>query len=197
MDSNLPKIILSNNLNNFIYLFDNNQLCFTEYIYKNNEIKNNHKENIKEIIIRKMGVIIPKIDSFSEVYSNDYEPSTLFSKESDLFSYYYCSKKSSNAFIIFDCINEYFIQYFTLKFLPRKENCRPKNFKVSILDDEKKAINSFTFINDKIESLAVSHYLNGKGRFLKFDLIDNHGGDYIIIKNLQLTVQLLDSIELK
>ena len=195
LDTNLPKIIMNNNLNNFIYLFDNNQLCLTEYIYKNNEIKNNYKENIKEIIIRKNGVITPKIDSFSEVYSKDYEPSKLFSEERNLLGYYYCSKNSSNAFIIFDCLNEYFFKYFTITFLPRKENCRPKNFKVSILDDEKNTINSFTFINDTIESLVITYYLKNKGRFLKFDLIDNHGGDYIIIKNLKLNVVLLDSIE--
>ena len=195
LDINLPKIILSNNLENFIYLFENNQLCFTDYIYKKNKIKNEDKENIKSINIIKNGVITPKIDSFSDVYSDDYEPSKLFIEEGDYLGYYYCSKDSSSQYIIFDYINEYFFKSFKMTFLPRKENCRPKNIILTILNDEKDIKNIFSIINDNIESLFLEYDIKSKGRYLKLELIDNYGGDYIIIKNFKIIANPIDSIE--
>ena len=253
IDINLPKIIMNDNLKTFIFLFQNNQLCFTHYIYNDsnkiedkekeknekksneietneikdneietneikdneikdneikdneissneikdneissNEIKDNEKEKIKDIIIKKADIIIPKIDSFSEVYSRKYEPSKLFIEKD-----YYCSKTPLNNFIIFDFLNEYFFNGFRLIFLSSNENCRPKNIIVSILDDKKDVIKDFKFINDNIRFLSRDYIINYKCRYLKFDFKDNFGGDYIIINNIMFYASPIDSVEFK
>ena len=104
-------------------------------------------------------------------------------------------KKKSDEYILFDCLNEYFLREFEIIFLPRKKECRLKNFNVTILDKDKKVVNIFHFINNDIELISNTFELRAKGRYLKFDLINNYGGDYIIIKKLTLEVCSIDIIE--
>ena len=198
-----PKILINNNFEKFIFLYENNQLCIADYITDNNKIikeSTGQIKNIKEINIKKNDVIIPKIDSCSEVYSSDYDASKLFSNDAlfsnDIYSYYYCSKNPSNQFIIFDCTNEYYFNSFQITYLSRKKDCKPKNFQVSILDYNKNIINIYNFVNKDINSLSEEYILKNKGRYLKFDLIDNYGGNYIIIKNLKFYANPIDSIQL-
>ena len=48
-----------------------------------------------------------------------------------------------------------------------------------------------------MQNSSKDYILNNKGRYLKFDLIDNYGGDFIIIKSLIFHVKPIDSIEYK
>ena len=137
-------------------------------------------------------MIIPKIDSFSEVKSRNYEPSKLLDEKD-----YYCSRNPSNEFIIFDFLNEYFFNGFKMTFLLKNENCRPNYFIVSILDDKKNVKNIFPFFNDNIQSLSREYDLKNKGRYLKFDFKNNYGGKYIIIKHLEFYTEPIDSVQYK
>ena len=188
IDNNIPKLLTSNSFKDFIFLYDNNQLCIDEYILYN-EINIKKNKNIKKINIKKNELIIPFIEDSSEVYSKDYDASKLFSED----NYYYCSKNNSKQFIIFDCKTEYYFNDFTIKYLSKKD-CQPKNFIVTILDNKKNIINIHKFCNENNNKLENTYEIQNKGRYMKFDILDNFGGDYIIIKKLIFYVDIIDSI---
>ena len=188
IDNNIPKLLTSNSFKDFIFLYDNNQLCIDEYILYN-EINIKKNKNIKKINIKKNELIIPFIEDSSEVYSKDYDASKLFSED----NYYYCSKNNSKQFIIFDCKTEYYFKSFKITYYS-KNNCQPKNFIVTILDNKKKIINIHKFCNENNDELENTYEIQNKGRYIKFDILDNFGGDYIIIKKLKFNVYIIDSI---
>ena len=152
-----------------------------------NQINNNRIININENNIKK----IPKIHSCSQVFDNDYRAQRLFDNKS-----YYCSKYPNNQFIIFDYENEHFFKGFTF-FYPetRYKSCRPKNYKITILDKDLSIINIFNFVNNDRYRITEKHELNSKGRYIRFDFIDNHGGEWIIIEKLEFDVDFILSIQ--
>ena len=195
-----PKILLNNNnFENTIYLYENNQLSILEYNNKDNN-KNIITQNqmTKKITIKENANKLPKIIDFSEVYSKNYEPSNLFvNNDEDFYTNYYCSKNPSNQYIVFEFIDEYFIGSFEIFYLSRRKKCKPKNFKVTILDNNKNIIKIFEFINDDIKSLSHEYNLKNKGKYLRFDLIDNYGGAYIIIKKINFYANPVDSVQIE
>jgi len=193
-----PKILLNSNFENIIYLYENNQLCIAEYKYKkNNYIIYDKNKKIKNITIKKNANIIPKINDCSEVYSQNYDASNLFSNDEDdddIINYYYCSKYPSNQYIIFEFIEEYFLGSFEMIYLSRKKECKPKNIKVTIFDNNKNITKILEFINNDIDSLSNKYILKNKGKYLRVDFINNFGGDYIIIKKINFYANPIDSV---
>ena len=197
-----PKILLNNNFEDMIYLYENNQLSIVEYKYEkyNKNIINqiNQNQMIKKITIKENANNLPKIIDYSEVYNSNYSPLNLFvNNNDDFYSYYYCSKNPSNQYIVFEFIDEYFIGSFEIFYLSRYKKCKPKNFKVSILDNNKNIIKICEFINNDNNSLSHEYNLKNKGRYLRFDLIDNYGGDYIIIKKINIYANPIDSVQIE
>ena len=194
-----PKILLNNNFENMIYLYENNQLSIVEYkSVKNNQNIIIQNQMNKKIKIKENANKLPKIIYYSEVYNQNYGPSNLFANDDDNpYSYYYCSKKPSNQYIEFEFIDEYFIGSFEIIYLYRYKECKPKHFKVTILDNNKNIKKICEFINDDIDSLSHEYNLKNKGRYLRFDLIDNHGGDYIIIKKIDFYANPIDSVQIE
>ena len=193
-----PKIIFNYNFEIFIYLYDNNQLCITDYI-PNEDKSNTNEIKTTDLSIKKNDLIIPKIDNCSEVYSQNYDASKLFSNDvlfsNDFYGHYYCSKNNMKQYIVFDCGNEYFFNSFQIIYLSRKNNCKPKHFIVSILDKYKNVVNIFKFENKNINIESEEYNLKNKGRYIRFDLLDNYGGNYFIIKNLKFYANPIDSVE--
>ena len=195
---NIPKIMLWKNTNKFLFVYENNQLCNVNYSFKNennNEINhnniniindnNNININININEIRR----IPNIDSASPTLWG-YEPEKLFVK-----NYYYCSKYPNNQFIVFDYKKEIFFKGFTLLFHSEYKSCRPKNYKITILNNEKSIINIFAFTILDRNCKNKEHKLNNRGRYIRFDFIDNFGGNWIIIKNLQIDIDFIYSVQ--
>ena len=98
-------------------------------------------------------------------------------------------------YIVFDCGNEYFFNSFQIIYLSRKFQCKPKHFIVSILDKYKCVVNIFKFENKDINISSEEYTLKNKGRYIRFDLLDNYGGDYFIIKNLKFYANPIDLVE--
>ena len=72
-------------------------------------------------------------------------------------------------------------------------DCKPKNLKITILNEKKNIVNIYSFCNE--EKLVEGKYeINNKGRYIKIDFLDNFGGNYIIIKQLTINVDCIHSV---
>ena len=91
---NIPKIILNQNFETFVNVYDNNQLCIIDYIYHEN-INNNNNRIIEKIIpmklIKNNSEVIPIECESSSCWDDDYKPDNLFKNKG-----YFCTKSNSN-----------------------------------------------------------------------------------------------------
>ena len=189
---NYPKIILFSKLNKFIYLYDVNQLCIIDYIFKEKENKDekakpNNKKIINGLKILKKNVII-KIIEHSGLYSDSYHPLNLFNNS----SYYYCSNRGANQFFELDFSNEYFLLKYDITYNNSNKNCIPKKYIVQIYDNKKREINKFEFINT--EKKNETRKINEMARYIRFNFLENFGGNYIIIQKMNFTYKNLYDI---
>jgi hypothetical protein len=189
IDNNKPKSLLSNDFKTFVYLYENNQLCIDEYILNDKLDNAINLKNIKIINIIRNSLIIPDIASFSKCYGKDYEPKNLFKEHK-----YYCSNTSSNHYILFKFATEYFISDFTMTYHSSCLKCKPQNFRVIIMDEKKNIINIENFCNKTISLKEENYAINNKGRYIKLELLDNFGGEYIMIKDIIFYCSCIDSI---
>jgi len=189
---NFPKILVNQNFKKLVHLYDNNQLCIIDYIYDENIEDNNiNNENIMKINLSKDAEkVIIFIFNFSSCYDNKYHPEKLFTKES-----YYCSKSNSNEFITFNYKEEYYFNRFKMNFLDDYKDSRPKKFNITILDNKERPIKTYNFINDNIDNKSFEKNLNIKGKFLKFDFLENFGGKYFCIERMNIYVNNAYSIK--
>ena len=72
IDFNIPKIISNKEFKKFISIYDDNQICITEYIYESEKINENNIiiDEINLIKDNKSSSITPSIDSYFSTYSD-------------------------------------------------------------------------------------------------------------------------------
>ena len=110
---------------------------------------------------------------------------------------YFCSKTNSNVYITFDYQEEYFFSGFKMTFLDFYQKARPKIFNVIILDNKKIPINTYNFTNNNINNRYFENNLNNKGRFLKYEFLENFGEKYFCIERMYIYINNTYSIEEK
>ena len=182
VEMNNPKIMLFTGINNFISFYDENQLCYIDYkLEEENNIKDEQKNESN--VIKKINIIKrymnENIINYSKLYSGSYHPSNLFNYLSD---YYYCSEGPSAYFEI-DFSYEFFISKIEFYYNDSYLDCIPKNYNIQIYDNKKREINRFDFKNiAKVTN--ETREINEMGRYMRFNFIDNFGGNYIIIKRI-------------
>ena len=187
IDNNLPKIILNKDFSKLIYLYGDNQICIEDYMCENNnKNRNNPKQNIAEIKFKKNKINF-KVISFSEACKG-YEPSNLIEKKS-----YYCSINNSEHYFVIESINECFFKGVKIGLYSNNKST-PKNIKITIYDSEQSTLRNYKLLNKRGNS-SVKVILNSKGKFIKFYLLDNYGGEWIMIKSLTFDIDLIDSKE--
>ena len=201
----IPKILAINNRNNFILLYEENQICIIDSHYlakkenkiieankqsdedKENDIKNKNSSQILnkinkiKIKEKEEAYLIPKIFKHSPIYSDTYDPSYLFTND----DYYYCSlSNDSNHFIVFDFEQEFNFSYFKIICYEKETRCRPKKFSVVLFDNKYRRKNELLFIAEKGEDEYIK-YIREKARYLAFIFQENFTGKYFIIKNIE------------
>ena len=194
---NIPKIISLDNNNKYLLLYEHNQICIIDF-YSSNKItnknilginKSNTKENnqtkkpkrIKEIIIKKIGLLFPKILKYSGIYSESYGPSNLFI----ISDYYYCTYSNSpNHFIELKFEKEYNFSHFKLICYEDETKCRPKKYSMILFDGNTKMINKLQFFGKK-ENIIEVKYIGEKAQFIRIEFKENFGGKYFILKKIE------------
>ena len=175
------------NDNKILFLYDKNQICVNNYyLLENENIKNNNKENEKDILskVRYHSKIIkiPNEYECSPYYKNDsdYSPSSLFSDN----SYFYNSTKGNEHYIEFEFDKEYFFSDVKMTFVEKYKDCIPYIISLQIFDNKKRVINE-NVITTKNDKLSFNIIINEKARYMKFSFLGNYGGEYIIIKKME------------
>ena len=193
IDNNYPEILSWNFKNKFINLFENNQICITEYKLNDKEINfNNIPQNVNKIILKPnyKSNLIPITSKIMGIYGEDYLPSMMFNSDS-----YYCSKKSYDQHFEFDFKKEYYFLQIEMIFHEDYKDCMPRTYTIQFFDKNKTEINEYIFVNDNKKNLKVINDMNESARFMRFNFIDNFGGEYIIIKNMKFkTSELYDIV---
>ena len=188
----LPKIMFHQNFKQFIALYDNNQLCIVDYIYNEECLSynniNENISNINELNSIKNSIIIPTKYIFSSVYNNDnknYGVNNLF-----FGSYYFCTQSNINEFIEFDFKNEYFFKNCKFKFYKNYYyESRFKKIKIIFLDNKKNIIRTYEKENEnKKDEYFIVNFFSTKGRYIKFEFIENFGEKYFIIDKMEFFI---------
>ena len=187
---NIPKIIFNEGFKKFITLYDNNQLCILDYIYEK-EFKNQDNIQINKINLKldNKSEIIPPQSEFSSVYNNDYKVENLFLEKD-----YYCSKTNKNESILFDFEKEYYFKSINISYIDKYKKGRLKKFNLIILDKEKRLINKIDYSVDKLECNNLNVPADNKGRYLKFEFLENFGEEYFVIGKMKFLVEQTYSI---
>ena len=183
IDFNIPKIISNKEFKKFISIYDDNQICITEYIYESEKINENNIiiDEINLIKDNKSSSITPSIDSYFSTYSDYYNPNNLFINT----DYYYCSKSNNNdEYLMFDFEKEYWFQKIVINFYDKYPENKIKSFNIIIYDQKKRIIDNFKVRDLESCLKKYSFSLFYKFRYIKFELLENHGGNYFIIKNI-------------
>ena len=137
-------------------------------------------------------IITPSIDSYFSVYNYYYTPKNLFINT----NYYYCSKSNSNnEYLKFDFKKEYWFKKIVIKFYTKYPENRIKYFNILIYDQKNRIIETFQRLYSNMDSESFSYTLNYKFRYIKFELLNNHGGNYYIIKNIEFIPENIYSIK--
>ena len=189
---NIPKIVFNGEFKKLIYVYENNQLCIMDYIYEQN-LKNNNDIRINQINLQldNQSEIIPPISEFSSIYNNDYKVQNLFVEN----NYYYCSKNNKNESLLFDFEKEYCFNRIVILYIDRFKKERLKQFKIVIGDKDKRWVHTQEYSIDRMEDNYLYISLNNKGRYIKFELLENFGGYYFIIGRMQFFVEQIYSIQ--
>ena len=195
IDNNYPRFLTINNKNKIIALYENNQICQMNLILSEKEKENQDNKPLKnkkqiKIIYNSKKDLIPNEYYYSEIYSNEYHPGNLFKENSD----YYCSRKGVEHFIEFDFSQEYYFLDFKMVFRRKFKECIPKLFSIIIYDNKKRMVNELLYVTENNE-IEVQKSINEIGRYIRFNFIENFGGDYIIIKNIYFRTPLIDNIK--
>ena len=204
---NIPKIISLNNNNKYLLLYEQNQMCIIDFNHSdkiekkeeldneklnnenaNKDNNNNINENstltpnlIKEIVIKRIGPLVPKVRKHSEIYSDSYAPSNLF----DYSDNYFCSSSdSSNHFIELEFEKEYNLSYFKLICYEKETRCRLKKYSMKLFDEKLKLINELEFFGKKENSEEIK-FIGEKAKFIVINFLENFTGKYFIIKNIE------------
>ena len=189
IEINPLKLLTCNNNEIFINLYEQNQLSIVNFNIINLKIDDKKNKNINEIKLKQKNSIniIPESYNFSGIYSKKYHISKLFSEES-----YYCSNLGSKQSIFFKFDDEYYFVNIKLVFHSKYLDCRPKDFNIEICDKEKRIINSLKFENEnKNEDYLTNTITIGeKGKYIGFNIFDNYGGDYIILKEINFYINI-------
>jgi hypothetical protein len=195
INNNIPKIVLNQGFKKFINIYDNNQLCIMDYVCEQNLINNNEmrRTQINLNYDYENLEIIPKDISCSSTYDSSYCPQNLFKSYS-----YYCSETNKNEYILFDFEREYCFRKIILTYNdihdPYKK-ARLKKFKVIIMDRNKAQIYAKEFTREKISEMQYEFEVEGKGRYIKFELLENFGEDYFTIGGLKFFLRQTYSLQ--
>ncbi len=84
-----------------------------------------------------------------------------------------------------------------MNFLDDYKDSRPKKFNLTILDNKERPINIYNFTNDNINNYSIIIILNNKGKFLRFDFLENFGGKYFCIERMHIYVDTYSIKEIK
>ena len=188
---NIPKIILTQEFKKIISIYDNNQLSIADYKY-NNIYNNENNLIINEInlIQDNNSEIVPPSSSYFSAYDDEYTPNKLFI-END----YYCSKSNgNNENIMFDFEKEYWFNKVIVEYVDKYKTSRIKNLNVLIYDNKKRFIDKFVYNNINQDLNSFNFALNSKCRYIKFEFIENYGGDYFIIGKIRFNTEEIYSI---
>ena len=182
---NIPKIISTKEFKKIISIYDDNQICIMEYSYNAENINENN------IIIDKINLIkdnnsenTPSKNLYHSTYSDSYTPKNLFIQN----NYYYCSKSNKNdEYLMFDFENEYWFNKVVITYIDKYQDDRIKSCNIIIYDQKKRIIKNIQLRDLKMDLKSFPVDLNYKFRFIKFELLENHGGNYFIIKNIEFS----------
>ena len=151
------------------------------YIYESEKINENNIiiAEINLIKDNKSSSITPSIDSYFSTYSDYYKANNLFINT----DYYYCSKSNNNdEYLMFDFEKEYWFQKIVINFYDKYPENKIKSYNIMIYEQKKRIIDNFE-VRDLKRSLKCHYFtLLYKFRYIKFELIENHGGNFFIIK---------------
>ena len=185
------KLLLWQNYNKIINLYEDNQIYLVENVIKNESnsynIDNNKNNQIQKLNVKlEYGDTISKAEifSYSSAYDAKYYPANLFIEGS-----YYCSKSVKNEYITFYFKKEYLFSGFEIKLYSDYKKARPKNLKVSVFDEKKRIIDERTYFNNNIDvDIIKIQSLNIKGAYLRLDFLDNFGEKFICFEGIKFFV---------
>ena len=187
---NLPKILLNKEFKKIINIYDNNQLCIIDYIYKNELINENVHINEINLIKDNESEIIPPSSTYSSIYNEDYSPKNLFIENE-----YYCSKSNNNEFIQFDFQKEYCFNKIVVTYIDKYTKGRLKKFNIIYLDKKMRVVDKFECNNKDKELDYFTLSINVKGRYIKFEFLENFGENYFVIGKINFFVDEVYSIK--
>ena len=163
------------------------QLIINIIIYNN---ENNLIINEINLIQDNNSEIVPPSSSYFSAYDDEYRPNKLFI-END----YYCSKSNgNNENIMFDFEKEYWFNKVIVEYVDKYKTSRIKNLNVLIYDNKKRFIDKFVYNNINQDLNSFNFILNSKCRYIKFEFIENYGGDYFIIGKIRFNTEEIYSI---
>ncbi len=104
---------------------------------------------------------------------------------------YYCSSSGTKHYFLLDFLQEYYFLDFHIIFHEDYKTCIPKTYTIQVYDEKKRQTNEIIYItDDKIlqiydkQKLCDDKKINEKCRYIRFNFIDNFGGEYIIINKI-------------
>ena len=191
VDYNLPRLLLLNSDYKFLSLYENNQLCILDY-----KVVEEKKIDNDDIILRKISTIkiidsrpkkTVKIINYSPIYDTEYGPKMLFNDNES----YYCSSTGTKHYFLLDFLNEYYFLDFHITFHEDYKTCIPKTYSIQVYDEKKRQTNEIVYITDERimdisdkQKLCEDKKINEKCRYIRFNFIDNFGGNFIIINKI-------------
>ena len=187
---NLPKILLTKEFKKIINIYDNNQLCIIDYIYKNELINESVHINEINLIKDNKSEIIPPSSTYSSIYDEDYTPKNLFIEKE-----YYCSKSNNNEFIQFDFQKDYCFNKIVVSYIDKYKKGRLKKFNIIYLDKKMRVVDKFECSNIDMELDNFTLSINSKGRYIKFEFLENFGENYFVIGKINFFVDEVYSIK--
>ena len=139
------------------------------------------KSMFVNLLIKKVGLLFPKILKYSGIYSESYGPSNLFI----ISDYYYCTYSNSpNHFIELKFEKEYNFSHFKMIWYENETKCRPKKYSMILFDRNSKMINKLHFFGKK-ENIIEVNYIGEKAQFIRIEFKENFGGKYFILKKIE------------
>ena len=85
---------------------------------------------------------------------------------------------------MFDFEKEYWFQQIVINFYDKYPENKIKSYNIMIYDQKKRIIDNFKVRDLESCLKKYSFSLFYKFRYIKFELIENHGGNFFIIKNI-------------
>ena len=192
-----PRLFLFNSNYKLVTLYDKNQICILEFHLTENETNDGDDNKLREI--NKIKMLDPrtpklvvgeslKIISSSDCFNRKYNCSMMFEDKS-----YFCSLDKKNFYFVLDFLEEYYFLSFKIIFHEEYKNCIPKIYTIQVYDDKNKEINEILY-ETKNDILEENKKIDEKARYIRFNFIENFGGNYFIIKNIYFNFRFIDDI---